>query len=199
MQWNEDHAIAGELEGDLVVRGPAGWDRLAPGAAGDVVKTIAGKWAAGAPSGGAVVQVVTALGGSVLESTTLSTFQDTSLVASITPLFADSVLLVYTAGLGSTEATSNAFSRTGQWRLFNETDAVALDGANNVFLGRDVQVASADGARSWHAVSLLGRYQVNSLTQRTIRLQFRTQLENLLTRFWADVTRPLMVIMETRP
>ena len=148
---------------------------------------------------GKVVQVVTAVS-SAVDETSSQTFEATSHSVSITPHFSDSLLIVSVSGAGSVRLVSaDSISRSGGIRLYNVTDAAALQGAENVRVGHNLVAASSEVAPAYFPLTLNGRYEVDSLTQRTIRLDIRTNSSATEIRAGWSGDSVLMSVMEVRP
>ena len=147
-----------------------------------------------------VVQVVTAVSSSV-DATTSGSFVATSLSASITPQHSDSLLIATVSGHGIARRVSgDPAARSGSARLYNVTDDGALQGAEDIRVGRALVASSEEPASSYAPLNLKGRYAVDSLSQRTIRLEIRSQASGSveMQAGWSGQNM-LMTIMEVRP
>lgn len=129
----------------------------------------------GIPSSGAgaILQVVTAVS-TANNTTTSTTYQASSLSASITPQAADSKLVItvdgefnaYSVNVGSTTA------RLGWVAIQNTTNAVQV--VENVRGHSLVAANQAAAATAFTPIALRGIYTVNSTAARTFQLQFKS-------------------------
>lgn len=122
-------------------------------------------------SQGAILQEVVATS-TANDITSSTTFQDTSLSASITPLRSNSVIeaVALVTHAAANRASGEPISRAGLFRIRNVTDDVS---SGTVLFGRDLEAGSSDPATSRAPVPIVARFAVDSTAERTIQLQFR--------------------------
>lgn len=135
------------------------------------------------------------------DSTTLNTFQATSLSGSITPQYADSIIMVTCCVLTRvTRVAGTTLERSGSQRIRNTTDGVDIEGAENVEVGRLLIGASDQAALSRVGGMLGGRYVVDSVAERTFELQHKvfTATNTEISLAGASSTA-LMILQEVRP
>lgn len=189
-------AVSAATASKLMVRDTDGRARVAdPDNVGDIankgwVETLAGR----------VVQVVT--GTSTVEDTTTSTtYANTSLAATITPKYNNSVLVVMVSAHGrvahdTSGATSDA--RRSEFRLYNSTNSTVITGANLVEYGAGLISVSQAEARHFTNPALMGIYTVNSTDARTFYLQFRALGTMLPVKLLGSTSTALMIILEVK-
>lgn len=155
--------------------------------------------AAFAPLDNNVVQVVSATL-TTTAATTATTYQASGLEATITPLYADSVIYAIVSAYVTDDISSGSVTgRFGRYRILNVTDAATMEGASNVVVGRSLVAASSTAAPSHNALHLLGRYTVNSTAARTFRLEHRAGATGLQSSVNGLDSAAVITLLEVRP
>lgn len=147
----------------------------------------------GGGAGGAILQVVTAVS-TTTDTTTSTTLVDSSLSAVITPLAADSKLIITVDGECRAErAALTPVARYLHVAIYNSTNSVLVV---EQFRGRNLDAANAAAAISIMPIALRGIYTVNSLAARTFKLQFKTVTDLTCSIRGEQPGGVLMTIME---
>jgi hypothetical protein len=170
-----------------------------PTTVGDVL-TVSASGVTGWSNATSVVQVVTATLASY-NTTTAATPQNTDLTASITPQFADSVLLIDVMGEGSAQRVAGSPSvRWGQYEIYDETSAQVVA---KQLRGTNLVAGSSVTAPINFAIALRGRRAPGNVTPRTFRLRFESgEATNVEITALGTAVRTggiVMTIMEVRP
>lgn len=110
-------------------------------------------------------------------STALPAFKDATLAVSITPQHADSVIKITfdVPRADVSEVTGSHSERTMAVRVFNATDGVVV--GPSVILGRVLTSLSSAAATSTGGLHAVRYYEVDSVAQRTFRLEYRPGIE----------------------
>lgn len=135
-----------------------------------------------------------------VDDTNSTSFVDLGLAATITPLFADSTLVARLTGVADAYRSSGTPQlRVGAFRLRNETDDVALVGAEEIAFGLNLTATSSAFATAYHSGVLAeGIHTVDSLDPRTIRLQAKSYDSNVTVALEGAICTAILTVEEWR-
>jgi hypothetical protein len=132
------------------------------------------------------------------DATVNTKFEDTGLLAGITPLFDNSVILAeaFIPAADARRVAGKPVRRNGVFRIYNSTDDVS--GPESWF-GRLLEKASDATAQSQFPIVTKMRYLVDSTAARTFVLQFRSgQRDAVEVNTFAGSCQALMALREIR-
>lgn len=119
-----------------------------------------------------ILQVVTATLAGTDVSTTSTTFQDSGLAATITPVAGDSLLIVTVMGECRAHRAAGTITNRFMWvAIRNDTDGVML---TEQVRGRNLSAASAGQAEGFWPIALQAFYTVDDTDPRTFKLQYKS-------------------------